>query len=75
MNGGFFILDSKVLDFIKDDQTMLEREPFKKLTKLNQLMDYKHYGFWQCMDTMRDKNILKKMWREKKAPWVWPNKN
>ena len=54
---------------------MLEREPFAKLTKKKQLMAYKHHGFWQCMDTIRDKNILKKMWREKQAPWVWPNKN
>ena len=54
---------------------MLEREPFIKLTKKKQLMAYKHHGFWQCMDTMRDKNILKKMWREKKAPWTFLNKN
>jgi len=75
INGGFFVFNYKIFNFISGDQTMLEREPFKKLTKLNQLMAYKHYGFWQCMDTMRDKNILKKMWREKKAPWVWSNKN
>ena len=75
INGGFFVFNYKIFNFISGDQTMLEREPFKKLTKLNQLMAYKHYGFWQCMDTMRDKNILKKMWREKKAPWVSSNKN
>jgi len=75
INGGFFVFNYKIFNFISGDQTMLEREPFKKLTKLNQLMAYKHYGFWQCMDTMRDKNILKKMWKEKKAPWIFSNKN
>ena len=48
---------------------MLEREPFNKLTKKKQLMAYKHYGFWQCMDTMRDKKVLSDLWKEKKAPW------
>ena len=49
---------------------MLEREPFQKLTRSNNLMAYKHYGFWQCMDTMRDKNLLVKLIKEKKAPWL-----
>ena len=75
INGGFFVFNYKIFNFISGDQIMLEREPFTKLTKKKQLMAYKHHGFWQCMDTMRDKNILKKMWREKKAPWVWSNKN
>ena len=70
INGGFFVFNYKIFDFISGNQTMLEREPFKKLTKSNQLMAYKHYDFWQCMDTMRDKNILKNMWSEKKAPWT-----
>ena len=48
---------------------MLEREPFQKLTRSKNLMAYKHYGFWQCMDTMRDKNLLIKLIKEKKAPW------
>ncbi len=74
INGGFFVFNYKIFNFISGDQIMLEREPFTKLTKKKQLMAYKHYGFWQCMDTMRDKNILQKMWREKKAPWVLPNK-
>jgi len=74
INGGFFVFNYKIFNYIAGDQVMLEREPFKKLTKSNQLMAYKHYSFWQCMDTMRDKNILKKMWREKKAPWIFPNK-
>ena len=69
INGGFFVFNYKIFNFISGDQIMLEREPLNKLTKLNQLMAYKHYGFWQCMDTMRDKNILNKLWLEKKAPW------
>jgi len=70
INGGFFVFNYKIFDFISGDQTMLEREPFRKLTKTNQLMAYKHCDFWQCMDTMRDKNILKNMWSKKKAPWT-----
>jgi len=70
INGGFFVFNYKIFKFISGDQIMLEREPFKKLTKSNQLMAYKHFGFWQCMDTMRDKNILKNMWAKKKAPWI-----
>ena len=69
INGGFFIFNYKIFNFISGDQIMLEREPLNKLTKLNQLMAYRHHGFWQCMDTMRDKNILNKLWLEKKAPW------
>ena len=60
INGGFFVFNYKIFSFISGDQIMLEREPFTKLTKFKQLMAYKHHGFWQCMDTMRDKNILKK---------------
>jgi len=53
---------------------MLEREPFKKLTKMGQLTAFKHYGFWQCMDTLRDKKVLEKLLKEKKAPWIKKNK-
>lgn len=58
INGGFFVMDSKFLKFVKNDETFLEREPFEKLTKKNQLSGYKHNGFWHCMDTLRDKEIL-----------------
>ena len=69
INGGFFVLNSKVFDFINGDNQMFEREPIEKLTSQNQLMGFKHYGFWQCMDTIRDKNLLNKLGTEKKAPW------
>ncbi len=70
INGGFFIFNSKIFDLISGDKIMLEREPFQKLTKKKNLMAYKHHGFWQCMDTMRDKNILVKMIKDKRAPWL-----
>ena len=69
INGGFFVFNSEVFDFIKSDQTMLEREPLEKLAKIGELVAFKHYGFWQCMDTMRDKILLNKLWKENMAPW------
>ena len=69
VNGGFFIFNNEVLNFIKDDQTMLEREPLEKLTKASQLMAFEHEGFWKCMDTMRDKILLNKLWNEGNALW------
>ena len=66
INGGFFVMNSKFLNFIKDDDTLLEKEPFEKLTKMKQLTGFKHKGFWQCMDTLRDKEILEKKIKEKK---------
>ncbi len=66
INGGFFVVDPKFLNFIKNDKTFLEQEPFKKSTKKKQLLAFKHYGFWQCMDTLRDKEILEKKIKEKK---------
>ena len=69
INGGFFILNYKVIDYIKDDTTMFERQPMSKLANEGKLMAFKHNGFWKCMDTLRDKIILDKMWNEKKALW------
>ena len=69
INGGFFIFNNKVLNFIKDDQTMLEKEPLEKLTKTGQLMAFEHKGFWKCMDTTRDKILLNKLWKEGNALW------
>ena len=66
INGGFFVMESKFLKFIKNDNTFLERDPFEQLTKKKQLLGYKHNGFWQCMDTLRDKEILEKNIKQKK---------
>ena len=69
VNGGFFIFNNEILNFIKNDQTMLEREPLEKLTKAGQLMAFEHKGFWKCMDTMRDKILLNKIWNKGNALW------
>ena len=72
INGGFFVLSPKVLDYIKDDRTIWEREPMERLAKERQLVAYEHDGFWQPMDTLRDKNLLESHWQSGKAPWkVW----
>ena len=74
INGGFMILDPKVLDYIEDDSTIFERGPLETLAAQGNLMAFKHRGFWQCMDTMRDKEKLEKLWSSKKAPWkLWEN--
>ena len=60
INGGYFVLEPKIFNYIKNDNTFLEREPLQKISQLNQLYAFKHNGFWQCMDTLRDKEILEK---------------
>ena len=69
INGGYFILNYKIFNYISGDKIMLEREPLSALAKKNELMAYKHKGFWQCMDTVRDKILLEKMLFSKKAHW------
>lgn len=72
INGGFFVLEPEVLEYIKDDQTIWERQPLEKLAKEKQLHAFKHEGFWQPMDTLRDKVKLDELWASGKAPWkVW----
>ncbi|MGL5079450.1 MAG: glucose-1-phosphate cytidylyltransferase [Waterburya sp.] len=72
INGGYFVLEPEVIDFIADDSTIWEQEPMKKLAHLEQLSAYKHHGFWQPMDTLRDRNYLEKLWQSDSAPWkVW----
>ena len=66
INGGFFVMEPEFLKFIEDDQTYLEREPLEKATKQRQLVAFKHKGFWQCMDTQRDKDKLNKALNSKK---------
>ena len=64
INGGFFVINPKFIDYIKKDSTYLEQEPFKRATKNKQLLAFKHKGFWQCMDTLRDKEILENKIKE-----------
>ena len=72
INGGFFVLSPKALDYITDDQTIWEREPLERLAKEGDLAAYQHNGFWQPMDTLRDKMHLEELWQSGKAPWrVW----
>jgi len=71
INGAFFVLEPEVFDYIDGDDTQFEKEPLERLAKDGQLMAYKHPGFWQCMDTIRDKKRLEELW-ETGAPWrVW----
>lgn len=69
INGGFFVLSPRCLDFINGDQDSWEGVPLTQLTKLNELMAFEHSGFWQPMDTLRDKKILEELWRSSNAPW------
>ena len=72
VNGGFFVLNPQVFDYIKTDSTVWEKEPMEKLTKDGQLSAYKHRGFYQPMDTISDKNYLEKLWQNNQASWkVW----
>lgn len=72
INGGFMVLEPKIIDYIEDDTVMLEKAPLEKLAEDGQLMCYKHTGFWQCMDTLRDKEGLESLWSKGVAPWkVW----
>ena len=69
INGGFFIANKKIFDFIKNDKTILEKEPLEILAKKKQLLAFKHKGFWRCMDTKRDKDFLEKLSKSKKGRW------
>jgi glucose-1-phosphate cytidylyltransferase len=73
INGGFFVLDRRVLDYIDGDETLWEREPLERLASDGQLMAYRHAGFWQPMDTLRERRLLEDLWSSGAAPWkVWP---
>ena len=69
INGGYMVLEPEVFKYIEGDQTIFEREPLETLAQEGQLDCYKHNGFWQCMDTMRDKQKLEELWNANKAPW------
>jgi glucose-1-phosphate cytidylyltransferase len=69
INGAFFVLEPAVLDYIDGDATQWEREPMERLARDGQLMAYRHEGFWQCMDTLRDKKLLEDLWNAGSPPW------
>jgi glucose-1-phosphate cytidylyltransferase len=72
INGGFFVLNRRVLDYIDGDETLFERDPMERLAADGQLMAYRHEGFWQPMDTLREKRLLDDLWTSGQAPWkVW----
>jgi len=74
INGGFFVFEPDVLDYLADDGTVLEQSPLEKLVQAGQLMAYEHSGYWQCMDTIRDRDALQSLWSTGKAPWVKDSK-
>jgi len=69
INGGFFVVEPEFFDLIAGEDTVLEAEPLEKATALGELMAYQHEGFWQCMDTKRDRDLLESLWQSGKAPW------
>ena len=69
INGGFFVIQPEFLDLIKNDSTILERDPLEEASKLGELMAYQHEGFWHCMDTKRDRESLEQLWLSDVAPW------
>ncbi len=72
INGGFFVLEPEVFDYIEDDSTVFERAPLEMLSRNNDLSAFQHRGFWMPMDTLRDKNVLDEMWNSDNPPWkVW----
>ncbi len=72
INGGYFLLQPKAIDYIEDDETIWERAPVEQLAQDGQLMGYRHDGFWSCMDTLKEKRLLEQLWNSDKAPWkIW----
>jgi glucose-1-phosphate cytidylyltransferase len=69
INGGFFVLNRNVIDYLDDDQTVFEAKPLEKLAADGELMAFEHEGFWHAMDTLRDKNYLNDLWNAGNAPW------
>lgn len=75
INGGFFVLEPAIAGYIQGDETIFEREPLERLAADGQLVGYRHDGFWQCMDTLRDVRLLESLWQSGQAPWsVWNEK-
>jgi glucose-1-phosphate cytidylyltransferase len=69
INGGYMVFQPEIFDYLDGDETILEREPLETLAKTDELMAYKHDGFWQCMDTQRDKQLLEELYNTDRAPW------
>ena len=69
INGGYFVIEPEFFELIDGDQTILEREPLENAAQRGELMAYQHEGFWQCMDTKRDRDNLEEFWRSGKVPW------
>jgi glucose-1-phosphate cytidylyltransferase len=69
INGAFFVLEPEVFEYVEGDDTQWEKEPMERLSEDGQLMAYCHESFWQCMDTLREKNLLERMWDSGEAPW------
>lgn len=70
INGGFFVIEPKFFDLIGGDKTILERDPLEKAAAMGELMAFRHQGFWQCMDTKRDRDLLEDLWQKGDAPWL-----
>ena len=72
VNGGFMVMNPEIFDLLDGDECIFEKKPLETLAATGQLMAYKHEGFWQCMDTQRDKQLLEKLWESGNAPWkLW----
>ena len=69
INGGYFVMEPAFFDLIKGDETVLEKEPLEQVAQMGELMSYQHEGFWQCMDTKRDRDALEELWQSNQAPW------
>ena len=69
INGGFFVCKPEVFNYINEDKTTFEQEPINRIVEKKELMCYKHHGFWKCMDTLKDKNDLNKLWENNQAKW------
>ncbi|MDF1522389.1 MAG: glucose-1-phosphate cytidylyltransferase [Trueperaceae bacterium] len=73
INGGYFVLEPGVIDYVDGDDVPWERAPLERLASEGQLVGYRHHGFWSCMDTLKERNMLEDLWREGQAPWcIWP---
>jgi len=70
INGGFFVFESRIFDYLDNDETVLEKQPLENLARDGQLMAFQHFGFWKCMDTLRDKQSLEEIWQSGSVPWM-----